>query len=89
MGHLDPPDPAILAALAGALEDHSALVRRKALNALGEIGRAATGSLATVREALADDEPDVRQAAAEALAKIEGKEPQLEIGPGPTVRPSH
>jgi HEAT repeat protein len=69
LGRIDPRDQAVLAAQVRASKDPSAAVRLTAIKSLGEIGRRPKGSLAAMREALMDRDPDVRQLAAEALAR--------------------
>jgi HEAT repeat protein len=55
-------------------EDDDAQVRRRVIEALGEIGPAAAAAVEALREALRDDDSAaVRRAAAEALKKIERK----------------
>ena len=61
---------AVLTALGAALQDQSAMVRRRTLDTLGEIGPPARALLPAVQEALHDSEPEVRQAASDASAKI-------------------
>ena len=46
------------------------MVRRRTLDTLGEIGPPARALLPAVQEALHDSEPQVHQAADDALAKI-------------------
>jgi HEAT repeat protein len=65
LGHVAPGE--ILPILRGSLEDREAVVRVAAVRALREIGDLANGAL---REALKHDEPDVRAAAAEAIAIV-------------------
>jgi hypothetical protein len=54
------------------LGSNDAEVRRRAAEALGKIGPDAAPALQALRAALADEDPKVRTAAAEALAAIEG-----------------
>lgn len=65
-----PPAPAVNAALAEALRDESARVRRLSLRALGE--RGARSELGPIEERFRDpgEEPEVRAAAARALGEL-------------------
>lgn len=57
-------------ALAGALGDGDARVRRSAAEALGRIGAEADGAVSALEKALDDSDPDVQLAAVEALGKV-------------------
>jgi hypothetical protein len=58
-------------ALADALQDPDAYVRRDAARALGKFGREARAAVPSLTKALEDTEPSVRKAAAQALHDID------------------
>jgi HEAT repeat protein len=64
---------AALAAIAAELKNADLLVRIAAADALGELGPRAKGAAGALNGALQDPEPEVRQAAREALRKAAGK----------------
>ena len=70
------PGEAALGVLADALKSPELLVRLRAADALGGRGAQAAGALSALRAAVQDAEPEVRQAAQEAVRRIaptEGK----------------
>jgi HEAT repeat protein len=71
LGDISPHDETVLAALIAALQDTSSIVRVRVLKTLAEMAPGSPAALAAVREALQDNEPEVCQAAADALDKIE------------------
>ena len=58
------------AALIIALRDEDASMRKKAADALGELGSAAKDAIPALTKVLKDEDKDVRDAAQTALAKI-------------------
>jgi HEAT repeat protein len=64
---------AALAAIAGELKNADLLIRIAAADALGELGPRGKGMAGALNGALQDPEPEVRQAAREALRKVASK----------------
>src|SRR6266436_293168 len=69
----EPEPPAAVKALAEALQDKDAEVRKNAAQSLGRIGKEAKFAVKALTEALKDTDLDVRGASALALGRI-GKE---------------
>ena len=65
------PDDAIVAEIR-KLRDADAALRTEAARALGALGKKARGALPALDEALRDQDPDVRRAAAWAIERIRG-----------------
>ena len=65
--------PAAVGALIAALTDGHWTVRRRAAEALGRIGPAASGAAEALRAAAGDQDHDVRVAAKAALARVQPK----------------
>ena len=60
--------------LADGLKSPDLLIRLRAAEALGGLGPRARGTLSALRAALQDPEPEVRQAAQEAVKKVAANE---------------
>ena len=72
IGAIAPADPTVIAALAKSLDgDKDGDVRSAAAEALGLIGPGAASAVPTLQKALQDGDQSVREAAAEALKKIQ------------------
>jgi HEAT repeat protein len=67
----EPPTEVTVLLLVALLKDPEALVRRRVANLFGELGVRGQGAIPALREALGDEDEQVRVEAAAALAKIE------------------
>ena len=72
LGNVGATDPAVVPALAGAVQDRDAAVRGEAVLALLRLGPAAREAAPALRQAEKDRDPRVRANAARALERIGG-----------------
>lgn len=74
LGEIAPTDSRVVAAMSAAMRNTDRRVRTTAARVLGKAGPAARPALPALEKAARDENASVRQAAAEALEKIRGRE---------------
>ena len=72
LNDLSPPTPAVLDALMGAIADEYVGVRQQAAHGLGKFGTEAHQAIPLLKQALNDQDAEVRRHAEESLRHIEG-----------------